>query len=242
MKKSKNPLRFLSLLIFSLGIFVGLAIAGSIIWGDLEASLFDSSIKPRSTLRSLNCPVAITTNEAGKITATLKNPTDQDKNFYMRAHISEGYVSLMREITQQIPTAPGESSKVAWDIYPKDAAYNRLVLFRVYIHASYQIPSQGNYCGVLVLDIPGLTGQQFFFLLLGVSLVAVIGGRALWQATIPQKTDKIKGIDHTLIALAGIIYGTLLTGFLGFWFLGLLLFAVSVLLIGSILGRYIFAV
>ena len=102
MIKNNRLLHWLSLLIFSIGILIGMAVAGGIIWGDIEASIFDSSIKAKSALR-LSCPVLITTNEAGKISATLKNLEDREREFYVRAHISEGYVSLMREIDQQIP-------------------------------------------------------------------------------------------------------------------------------------------
>ena len=143
-----------------------MAIAGGIIWGDIETSVFDSSIKAKSSLR-LNCPVAITTDEVGKISATVENQWIEEKKFYVRAHISEGYVSLNREINQQIPVAPGEKGKVSWEIYPEDAAYNRIILFRAYVNPSYPVPSQGNFCGVLVLDIPFLTGTQIFLLMLG---------------------------------------------------------------------------
>jgi hypothetical protein len=238
MDKGKKSQRVISLIIYSFGIILGMAIAGGIVWSDLEASLFDSAIKAKSTL-SLSCPVAITMNEVGTITATLKNPVDREKNFYVRAHISEGYVSLKREINQQIPVAPGEKEKVSWEIYPEDAAYNRIILFRAYVNASYPVPSQGNFCGVLVLDIPGLTGMQFFILMLGLSLALIIGGMAYWRK-INQPMDKnIESMTNAMIALAAIIYGAIIVSYLGIWILGILLFAISILMIGVIFGRYI---
>lgn len=239
MNKRQNKLRFLSLVIFTLGTIIGMAVAGGIVWGDLEASLFDSSINANSTLRSLKCPIAITTNEVGTIQATLKNPVEREKKFYVRAHISEGYVSLKREINQQIPVAPGEKETVLWEIYPEDAAYNRVVLFRVYVNASYPVPSQGNFCGVLVLDIPWLTGNQFFYLLLGLSLAGIIGGRWLWRAANPVMNENTASMGNAMNALVVIVYGAILTGYVGMWILGILLFAVSVLMIGVILGRYV---
>ena len=239
MNKRQNKLRLLSLIIFTLGILIGMAIAGGIVWGDLEASLFDSSINANSSLRSLKCPIAITTDEVGLIRATLKNPTDREKSYYVRAHISEGYVSLKREINQQIPVAPGEKGKVSWEIYPEDAAYNRVVLFRVYVNASYPVPSQGNFCGVLVLDIPWFTGNQFFLLLLVLSLAGIISGRWLWQKANPHKTQDSSSMGNAMNALIVIVYGAILSGYIGLWILGILLFAVSVLMIGVILGRYV---
>jgi len=238
MQKRVKTLRIISLLMFSIGILAGMAVGGGIIWSDLEASLFDSSIGAKSSLR-LSCPVAITTHEVGKVSATLKNSTDKEKNFYVRAHISEGYVSLKREVNQQIPVAPGEKEKVSWEIYPDDAAYNRIILFRAYVNPSYPIPSQGNFCGVLVIDIPALTGTQFFILMLGLSLAGIIGGSAMWQKIHRPMTEYIRSMTNALNALAVIIFGAILSGYLGIWILGILLFATSILMMGVIIGRYI---
>ena len=238
MDRKKKYLSAIGLIIYTIGIVVGMLIAGGVIWGDLEASLFDSSIKAKSSLR-LSCPVAITTSEVGKITATIDNPVEREKNFYVRAHISEGYVSLKREINQQIPVGPGEKGSVDWEIYPEDAAFNnRIILFRAYVNPSYPIPSRGNFCGVLVLDIPILTGLQLFLLLVGLSLACIVCGSILWRkANQPMKKD-MRSFSNSLLALAIIIYGAIVAGYIGVWILGVLLFASSILMIGIIFGRY----
>jgi hypothetical protein len=237
MRESTKLLRLISVLIFAFGIMVGMAIAGGIIWGDLEASLFDSSIKAKSTLR-LNCPVVITTYEVGQVSAKLKNPVERDKEFYVRAHISEGYVSLKREIDQQIPVAPGETGTVSWEIYPEDAAYNRIILFRAYVNPSYPLPSQGNFCGVLVLDIPFLGGNQLLLISLGISLVFIIGGLYLWRSNNQPITKEKRSLMNAMAALAIIIYAAIIAGYTGNWILGVILFAMSILMIGIIFGRY----
>jgi len=238
MAKHQKSLQILSLIIYSIGIIIGMVIAGGIVWGDLEASIFDPSRAPKSSLR-LICPVAITTHEVGKISATIKNTTDREINFYARAHISEGYVSLKREIDQQVPIAPGEKGEVYWEIYPEDAAYKRIILFRAYINPAYPIPSQGNFCGVLVLNIPGLTGIQFLLLMVGLSLACLIGGNLLWQRINHPMTKNIRSMSNAMIALAVIVYGAIIVGYLGAWIFGLLLFAASILMLGVIFGRYI---
>jgi hypothetical protein len=205
----------------------------------LEASLFDSSITAKSTLRGLKCPVVITTNEVGIVSATISNPSDREKNFYVRAHISEGYVSLKREINQQIPVESQGKGKVEWEIYPEDAAYRRIVLFRVYVNPSYPIPSQGNFCGVIVLDIPGLSGAQFYYLIVGVALAGVIGGIFFWQRVNRPMNRNQRSMTNAMIGLAAIVLGAVLAGHFGVWILGVLLFATAILMIGVIAGRYI---
>jgi hypothetical protein len=240
MKKDYKYLRVLSLLMFSFGVLIGMAVAGGIVWGDFEAFVFDPSIQAESSLR-LNCPVVITTDEVGKISATLKNTVDREKNFFVRAHISEGYVSLMRQIDQNIYIAPGETGKVEWEIFPEDAAFNRIILFRTYVFPSYPMPSQGSFCGVIVLNIPLLTGTQFFLLMLGLSLVCIIGGILVWKK-INQPMNKVKrSLINAMYALVVIIYATILAGYMGLWILGVLLFASSILMVGIILGRNILA-
>jgi len=238
MIKRKKALRIFSLLLFSIGIILSIAIAGGIIWGDLEASLFDSSIRTKNSLR-LSCPVAITSNEVGTVSVTLKNPIDREKTFNVRAHISEGFVTLKREINQQVQVVPEGKEKISWEIYPKDAAYGRIVLFRVFINASYPVPTQGNSCGVLFFDIPWLTGTQLFILLLGLSIGCIILGKVIWRKLTPKNDDTGQGIHNATNILVLIIYVAIILGFFGFWILGLLVFVASILMLGAIIGRYI---
>ncbi|HBX69732.1 MAG TPA: hypothetical protein DEH25_10255 [Chloroflexi bacterium] len=243
MEKKQKLIGVVSLLIFALGITLALVIAVGIVWGDFEAALFDPGISADSTLRGFRCPVAITTHEVGKISATLKNSTDRDKSFYVRAHITEGYVLFKREINMQVPVAAGDKEQISWEIYPEDAVYHRLVLFRVYVNASYPDPSRGNLCGVLVVDFPGLTGGQLFILSVALSLAAVIGGRYFWRKSNPNINSKnAKSVSSAITGLAFMVYFTMLIGYLGLWIFGVLLVAITVLMIGVILGRFVFAI
>jgi hypothetical protein len=237
MKRSNNSLGTASLIMFAAGIFIGIGIAGGIIWGDLEASSFSKNIKPTSSLR-LNCPVVIAKHEVGEVSAKLKNPTEREQRFYVRTHISEGHVERMREINQHITVAPGEKEKVVWEIYPEDAAYRRFIFFRTYVFAAYPLPSQGNFCGVLVLDIPLLTGTQFFLLMLGLSLAGTICGSLIWQNVNQPMDHVIRNLTNANHTLAVLVFSTILAGYLGFWILGSVLFAVSILLVVILLGSY----
>jgi len=237
MNKRQDFARRLGLMLYVLGILIGMALAAGVTWSDLEASLFDPGITPNSPLRTLRCPVAITRHETGKIAAALKNSTDVEKNFYTRAHTSQGYVTYLREERKQIRVASGEKGVISWEIYPEDAAFHRLVLFRVYVNAAYPIPSQGSSCGVLVLDIPLLTGTQFFFVLLGLSLAGVIGANVLWQVTNRPMSANLRNMREQSNALAIIVFGALAAGYIGSWILGVVLCAISLLLLGVIIGR-----
>ena len=59
MRKSR-VVRTLSLLLFALGVLLGLTVMGIGVWGDLEATLFNPGVRADATLGSLRCPVMIT--------------------------------------------------------------------------------------------------------------------------------------------------------------------------------------
>jgi len=235
--KKKGIFHWISLILYAIGVLVGVAVSGATLWGDIEASVFDSSIIGDSKIR-LNCPVIITKDEIGKISATLKNPEDREKSFFVRAHISDGYVSLIREVNQQISVPPGAKTHLEWEVFPEDRAYNRIILFRALVSPSYPIPSQGNSCGVLVMDIPFLTGTQFYVLLLVLGLVCIFEGILIWNKINRPMKDDMRSLTNGMYALAIFVYATVLASFWGFWILGVILFAASLLLIGIIFGRY----
>ena len=237
METGNKKQRRISLLIYAIGILIGMAIAAGIIWSDLETSLFDSAVSPESALR-LDCPVAITKGETGKISATIANATEKEKNFFIRTHISEGYLSLMREITQHVSVAPDARETVTYEISAEDAVYDRVVMFRIYINPSYPLPSQGNFCGVLVLDFPWLSGIQIFYASLVLSLAGVIGGSILWRKANPNMTEVTYSLTNAMTALSVIIFLMIAISYFGLWVLGIAFFAISILLMGIILGRF----
>ena len=70
-KKSTKQLigNSVSMLVFLTGAFVGVALLVISVWADMEAALFDSSIRGERAIRSMNCPIMITTSEAGEVQA-----------------------------------------------------------------------------------------------------------------------------------------------------------------------------
>ena len=99
--------RRLAILIFALGLLCGIALAGMIAWGDMEATMFDAAISADEPLSTLRCPVLITTAETTTVSAAFRNPDDQPINLLVRAHISAGFVTWMREVslTYLLPAA-----------------------------------------------------------------------------------------------------------------------------------------
>jgi hypothetical protein len=232
--------RRIGLLLFSIGILIGIAIYGGAVWADLEAFLFDSSLDADSSLSSLSCPVFMTTKETGIISAKISNDTDKPVERILRAHIAEGYVTLMREINSKLPIEPKSTAPIEWEIYPDDAVYgDRLILFRVYVFPNYPIPTSGAACGVLLFSSEIVSGAQLLWIMLTLSIVLVFGGRWLWhQGTQPITQLRMRNVASAMNWLSGFVLAGIIFSLLGLWGVSGLLLIVALLMIGVIFGRY----
>lgn len=223
-------------LLFVAGLLLGMALFGAVIWGDLEAALFSPGIQQDAALRSLRCPVLITRSETGTVSARLKNPLERSTERYVRAHISDGYVTLMREINTRVPLDPGERQRLEWTVTADDAAFGRLVLVKVVLRARYPLPSRQGTCGILVLDVPYLTGNQFFALGFAVSLLSMAAGCVLWFRAGEPLRERGRQVGRAMGVLAGIVLVGTIVALMGWWVIGLIFFVFTVLGIGVTIG------
>lgn len=220
-----------SIILFITGVALAVGLLVITIWGDLEASMFDASMRYEEGVQGLKCPVLITSGERSKVSAVFSNPHIRPVDRRVRVHISSGYATLMREIDARLQLEPGATEKLSWDILPEDAAFGNIIMVRVSSHRSNPLPSQSSSCGIYVLDVPTMSGQQVFtsasiascvFLLLGAG-VFTLSHRPLKGK--PQKLAR--GMFFMIVVLA---IGILISLF-GSWMLGALLLVVAVFMI-----------
>jgi hypothetical protein len=241
MKTQKKSLGIWGGIVFSVGIVLLFLLSAVMIWGDLEASLFISGIRPESNLGSLRCPVLITENETGTITAVLNNPANRELDRYLMANISEGYSTLVREVRTNLTIPPTSKQKVEWKIYPEDAAYNqRIILFRVYVNPRYPHPSMGANCGVIKLGLHGLSGNQLFMGSAVLSLSFLTLGAVLIERSHLPPRSRSRSAANCIYAVTGSLLAAGVLSYFGFWVLGLALLVLGILLIGILVTRVIF--
>lgn len=237
MKMNKKYLKIIGGIFLTLGLLSAYAICGLIIWGDLEASMFTDGIRGDKAIKTLNCPVVITSHEEGIVSAVLKNPTDKNSNRFLRAIISEGYASLVREIKAKVDLPANGKQKVEWKIYPEDAAYKRIVLFQVYVNAKYPYPSMSGHCGIVKVNIPWVSGNQFFALTAAISASFLIAGVVMWEKGIRPASRKTHSKNNAIYFLTGILATTAIVSYLGSWIIGVLGIGIALILTGVILLR-----
>jgi hypothetical protein len=237
--KENRPIRILSVIIFAVGALLGTILIGITTWTDFEAILFDPGIREDTPLRSLRCPVIMTSSETGTISARIKNTLDRPTEFFVRAHISHGYVTLMREVNAQIPLNPGAVEHLTWEINEDDAAFGSLVLFKVTVKGGYPLPTRQGTCGVLVIDVPYLSGGQIYGLGLALSLIGIVTGGALWIIHTPHMLDPQVQLTRAMGFLTVSVIMGILVSLAGWWVLGALFLVVILLAIGVIIGYFV---
>jgi len=232
-------LRKSGIALFAIGVLLGMALIAITIWTDLEASFFDSVMGNRTDepLKTLHCPVLMTTSETGRIRAIFENTADKPIELRLRAHVTDGFVTLMREVNTTLPLEPGEKGEVEFTLTAEDRAYRWLILARVLQFRHYPLPARQAACGVLVLDVPFLTGNQLFAILIAVTALCLGGGIALWSvANWPLRRSTL-ATARTM----GALVVSLLIGFLvslsGEFLIASLLFAINLLLIFEIVRQ-----
>ncbi len=235
-----KSLRLLSLLLFATGTLLGLLLFGSVVWGDLEASLFDTVMRGPEPVPGLRCPAIITLGEEGVVRTSFQNPFDQTTEFTFRAHISEGFVTLMREVTAQLSLEPGEKGTVEWAVSAEDAVYGgRLILVRVYQFAKYPLPARDSSCGILVLRSARFTGRQILIAALAISLLGMAGGIWLWVRANRPSSGPAQNATRAMLALAGCVVAGILVALAGWWMPGTIILVITLLLIGAIAGYFL---
>lgn len=239
MRKSKL-MDVLSLTLFSVGILLGLVLISITVWADLEATLFNP--QPRQyapSFRRLRCPIVITPEETATIRARFKNTLDREIDLFIRAHISHGYVTLRREVINELSLDPGEAKWVEWEVDKEDAAFERLILFRMIRRGGYPLASRQGTCGIVLMNVPYLTGNQIVIALLAGNLIFMIAGGVLWIVPNRHMLDIQAQLTRAMGFLAGCILIGILLSFLGWWVPGVAFLVVILLGIGVVIGYFV---
>jgi hypothetical protein len=234
-----NPkiLRPIGLLLFSVGIFLGLALSGIAAWADLEASFYFGYEPTDKPLNTLTCPKILTRAESGTVTVSLNNPTQGAITPVVDIDISNH--GAMRTLRTKPSIAPNETQRLQWTVTADDIVFGYLILAKVAVSHAATLPSRLGTCGTLVIDLPGLTGNQIFTIALAISLLGILIGTWIWTGS--NRPLNGRGLDATraMVVLAVIVLAGMLFSFMGWWMLGIIMFSIAVLLIFTVIAYLI---
>jgi len=239
MKKNAKFLFILSIILFALGVLIGLFLWTGSVWADLEGYMFQPATHADRSEYNLLCPNLITRNDFGVISIGIDNEFDKDVKKLVRGYKSLGYVIYVGSDETALELAPGESEVLHWYIYPEDAAWNRFVLFRVNIISSRGVALTTASCGVMVINVPFLKSDQFFLLALltGTFLLAA-GIFLMYRSSLLQGKNNFY-FERLMISITGILIVGLLIAFFGQWVVGGLLLVAMYLFLVVIVTHYV---
>lgn len=221
MKKKFSRVLGISLLL--IGNLLMILVGVLSFWGDFEAMFFDAAIKAQKRLKTLDCPAVITTNEIGTVSASFHNTDDEALTLDVRAFVTDGFITLMTEYYTDVYLEPDEVETVEWYVTADDAAYDRLILVRVHQMKESPLPYRNASCGIVVVNVPFLTGTQFIILTMAMGLVLTSGGIAFWVVNSKPIVWGKRKVFRTLILFSAISFLIAVSGLVGYWLLSMIL-------------------
>lgn len=229
---------WLGIILYAIGIALGLLLTFFLTWADFEASSFELPTQnrilygraPEREVENFSCPLAITRDETAAISAKINNPSERQLNTVLRMLQTRGpgMVVLSEE---PLTFEPGQTFEFSWLVSAADATWGRFIMARVVILPSSPLPSMASYCGILVIDFPFLTGNQIVGLLFLLALMFTAAGWKLWDGNNTTQTVLAHEKNSRLmVGYAGlVILGVLLAVFSG-WLMAALTFLLNFLL------------
>jgi hypothetical protein len=238
---NKRIQQITGIILITIGIFFFILIGGLSIWSDLEASLFNSAMRSSEPLSSLTCPSIISSEEIGVVSAEFTNTSDRLIHPKIQTFVSDGFVILMQEKVDRLEIEPGETKSVEVKVSSENAVYNRIILVRMHQFPYGPLPYRNASCGIYVINIPFLTGQQFIIISLVLGLIFSGVGLLLWAlSSRPIVWDKLTRI-HELLALILLAIFICITGLSSMWLLGVFLLVLWFLLGIGLIGQAVMA-
>ena len=221
-----KSLRFLSRAIFFLGVVIGLTLSGIAIWNNLESTSYFFTGGKYAPFNGLRCPVMIAPNEKGIITAVFNNPTNEEDNFFYRAEIS-GKAFSRRQLEDQVAVSPHQTKTIRVAVDANDVDLMLFIFVKISILPNSVHPSQEAVCGVMIVNLLGLTGAQISTAALFLSFLGIAIGLGLWQQTSTKEDRDIRRVVQTL---GFVVLLTMFAASMGWWLAAIVLLVVTILL------------
>ena len=214
---------------FLLGVFLGLALAFAAIWSDFEGFSYFNSGAGYQSFNGLVCPILMTRSEKGVVTADFENPTGQEFEPYYEVAIS-GPVSL-RKFEGQLSVLAHATKSIRWTVDANDLDLGFFIFINMDVLPVAGYSTREDNCGIMVLNLTGPTGGQVFALMLAASLIGLVMGLGLWENAPAPDINRYTNMRRALQALGIMVLLALLASIIGWWAVGLIFCALSILLL-----------
>jgi hypothetical protein len=217
----------MSNIIFLLGIIAGLFLAGISIWADYEAVRYFFTGAHFDSFRGMRCPILASRSEAVTISATIENPSDRTVRPFYRVEVSGPVGRMLRE---QTSITPRQTEKVEWIVNGDDVDLSYFIMTKITVLPFAGLPTREAVCGIFVLNLDWLTGQQAMITLLAVSLFGIVFGLVIWERQMKTANKGFIRSEPVRRAIGLVVLLAMLSGLAGWWLAGIIFCALAILL------------
>jgi hypothetical protein len=176
MSRRKRIIYFLGTLVFLIGILSGTLLSGMFVWVNLEHYLYGFDSLGGKPIHTLKCPLIMANSETGKVKVSFKNNLDRTSEFNLRADFSTSSGGI-ESIRSKVSIDRGKTQQYEWEVFSDNVTRHLFIFVKVFAYASYKLPFREASCGIWVVNVPYLTGQQLYTLLLCLTLLGIIIGQ-----------------------------------------------------------------
>ncbi|MDQ3006144.1 MAG: hypothetical protein M3R47_12285 [Chloroflexota bacterium] len=223
--QNKTPAPILSILLFAVGVLIGLAIAILATWPDFEASSYQFARNTNTPLNGLRCPIILNRDETGTVSLTVSNTTDKLLTPSVKTQISTSDDPI--SFLEPLRLASGQAKKLEWRIGPENIDLHYFIFVKALVYASYPIPNREATCGTFIMDLP-LGGTIFLILMVTLSLTSMGSGLYILNR-INQSPERAEMNLRPMYFLAVLIVLALIVSFMGWWIQSIVVIVMAVL-------------
>lgn len=223
--QNKMPTPILPILLFAVGVVIGLALAILGTWPDFEASSYEFARNTNTPLNGLRCPIILNRNEMGTVSLTVSNTTDKLLTPSVKTQISTR--DDPNSFLESLRLAAGESKKLEWSIGPANVDLHYFIFVKALVYASYPIPNREATCGTFIMDLP-LGGTAFLILMVTLSLTGMGSGFYILNR-INQRTERAEMNLRPMYFLAVLVLLALTVSFMGWWIQSIVVIVIAIL-------------
>jgi hypothetical protein len=230
MKTSPSTRRILGALIFALGVLSSTLLTTGLAGGGLEATLYGFERYTTNRFDGLSCPPLMTRSETASIHVSVNNPSNMVITPFITIDVSTPGSPDTQQTQVNVP--PGQTRELQTTVSAENIDRMFFIFVKANRSASYPVDTAEGLCGILVLDVPLLSGMQILAIWLALGLLCTPLGLWLWLSGV-ERYSRVQGVMKALAvtALGGLLVG--LPGYL--WMIAVLFVVVTVLLVMALL-------
>lgn len=223
--QNKMPTPILPIMLFAVGVVIGLALAILATWPDFEASSYEFARNTNTPLNGLRCPILLNRNEMGTVSLTVSNTTDKLLTPSVKTQISTR--GEPNSFLESFRLAAGQAKKLEWSIGPENIDLSYFIFVKTLVYASYPIPNREATCGTFIMDLP-LGGTAFLILMATLSLTGMGSGLYILNR-INQRSERTELNLRPMYFLAVLILLALIVSFMGWWIQSIVVIVIAIL-------------